>query len=122
MEGRVVRVGLGLIAVLIVMQANGAEAPVAESTLKDQTAVAVTAYNNGLALIRDDRAVALPSGETHLRFADVAAQIRPETVSLRSVSAPGSVAILEQNYEYDLIKSGEIDGEIRRQTGPANQL
>lgn len=80
----------------------------AESTLADQTDVAVTAYNNDLALVRDRRHVSLPSGELSLKFMDVAEQIRPETVSLRSVSAPGSLQILEQNYEYDLISPAKL--------------
>lgn len=85
-----------------------AELPSAETALKDQTDVCVTAYNNGLALVRDTRTLALPQGEMHLRFMDVAAQIRPETVSLRSVAAPGSVAIIEQNYEYDLMSPAKL--------------
>lgn len=88
--------------------APAADLPTAETTLKDQTDVCVTAYNNGLALVRDTRALALPQGEIHLRFMDVAAQIRPETVSLRSVAAPGSVAIIEQNYEYDLMSPAKL--------------
>ncbi len=83
-------------------------APVSESTLKDQTGIAVTIYNNDLALVRDQRKIALPSGEQHLRFMDVAEKIRPETVSLRSLSAPGALAILEQNYEYDLMSPAKL--------------
>jgi len=85
-----------------------AEPPTAQTTLENQTSVAVTAYNNGLALVRDTRQVALPQGEIRLKFMDVAQQIRPETVSLRSVAQPGSVAILEQNYEYDLISPSKL--------------
>ena len=74
-----------------------------ESTLDDQTDVAVTAYNNNRALVRDRRTIKLLPGEVTLKFMDVAAQIMPETVSLTSVSNPGELAILEQNYEYDLL-------------------
>jgi len=65
-------------------------------------------YNNNLALVRDTRAIKLMPGEQELRFADVAQQIRPETVSLKSVSAPGTLHILEQNYEYDLISPSKL--------------
>ncbi|NIA13011.1 MAG: DUF4139 domain-containing protein [Nitrospiraceae bacterium] len=88
--------------------AGAAEIPGAETTLDDQTSVAVTAYNNGLALVRDVRALSLPEGEVMLQFMDVAQQIRPETVSLRSTAAPGSVTIFEQNYEYDLISPAKL--------------
>jgi len=93
---------------LLAAFAGAAEPPTAQTTLDNQTNVALTAYNNGLALVRDTRQVALPQGEIRLKFMDVAQQIRPETVSLRSVSAAGSVAILEQNYEYDLISPAKL--------------
>ncbi|MBI4559167.1 MAG: DUF4139 domain-containing protein [Candidatus Hydrogenedentes bacterium] len=79
-----------------------------ETSLADQTDIAVTAYNNNLALVRDRRKVKLLPGEQTLKFMDVAQQIRPETVSLRSVSAPGSLQILEQNYEYDLMSPAKL--------------
>jgi hypothetical protein len=78
-----------------------------ESTLADQVDVAVTVYNN-LALVRDSRKLSLLPGEHELRFSDVAQQIRPETVSLRSTSAPGSLRVIEQNYEYDLISPAKL--------------
>ena len=101
---------LALILTLLVVMAAAAyaQAPVAETTVADQVDVAVTAYNNGLALVRDARKLPLPEGEMHLKFMDVAEQIRPETVSLRSVAAPGSVTIFEQNYEYDLISPAKL--------------
>lgn len=80
----------------------------ARTGLEDQTAVAVTIYNTDLALVRDTRRLRLPTGELRLQFADVAQQIRPETVSLESVAAPGSIAILEQNYEFDLISPEKL--------------
>lgn len=73
------------------------------TTLDDQTDVAVTAYNNNRALVRDRRSVKLLPGEMSLMFMDVAAQIMPETVNLTSRSNPGKLRILEQNYEYDLM-------------------
>lgn len=74
-----------------------------ESTVAEQTDVAITAYNNNRALVRDRRTIKLLPGEVSLTFMDVAAQIIPETVSLTSLSSPGDLAILEQNYEYDLM-------------------
>ena len=74
-----------------------------ETTLDDQTGVALTAYNNDRALVRDRRTLKLLPGEVYLRFTDVAARIMPETVSLKSLSHPGELTILEQNYEYDLM-------------------
>jgi len=80
----------------------------AETTLQDQTDVAVTIYNNDLALVRDRRKVKLLPGEQSLKFMDVAEKIKPETVSLKSISAPGALAILEQNYAYDLMSPAKL--------------
>lgn len=79
-----------------------------ESTLADQTEVSVTVYNNDLGLVRDVRKLKLLPGEFALRFADVAQQIRPQTVSLKSANAPGSLRVLEQNYEFDLISPSKL--------------
>lgn len=78
------------------------------STRADQTSVAVTVYNNDLALVRDTRKVKLVPGEQDLKFIDVAERIKPETVSLRSLSDPGQLRILEQNYEFDLISPEKL--------------
>jgi hypothetical protein len=95
--------------IVAAMALHGAnEAPVIETTLGDQTGISVTAYNSDLALVRDVRKVTLPTGELHLRFSDVAQQIRPETVSLLSASAANSVGILEQNYEFDLMTPNKL--------------
>ena len=79
-----------------------------ETTLADQTNVEVTVYNNNRALVRDRRKVQMPSGELTLKFMDVAEQILPETVSLKSLNEPGRLKILEQNYEYDLMSPAKL--------------
>src|SRR3712207_8867979 len=61
--------------------------------------LAVTIYNDNLALVQDTRQLNLPSGRSRQEFPDVSAQIRPETVTL---GAEG-VEIVEQNFDYDLL-------------------
>ncbi len=73
------------------------------STLDDQQEVAVTIYNEDLALVRDQRQVALPKGPMALALREVSARIRPETALLRSLTHPGGLAILEQNFDFDLL-------------------
>jgi hypothetical protein len=73
------------------------------STLADQQEVAVTIYNENLALIKDQRKLQLQRGASTLAFRDVSARMRPETALLRSVNAPGSLAVLEQNFDFDLL-------------------
>jgi len=73
------------------------------STLKEQKSVAVTIYNDDLALIKDLRQVALVNGDFNLAWRDVSAHMRPETALLRSITSPGSIEVLEQNFNFDLL-------------------
>ncbi len=79
-----------------------------QTTMDDQTDVAVTVYNNNRALVRDRRSIKMLPGESALCFMDVAAKIMPETVSLRSINDPGALKILEQNYEFDLVSPEKL--------------
>ena len=78
------------------------------STLEDQTGVKVTVYNQNIGLVKDTRKLTLPSGQDELRFMDVAALIKPETVHVKSLTAPERFSVLEQNYEYDLINRQKL--------------
>ena len=75
----------------------------AATTLKDQKALAVTIYNDNLALVKDTREVRLSKGEARLAFQEVSAQIRPETASLRNLTAPRDFWVAEQNFDFDLL-------------------
>ncbi|HEY8944668.1 MAG TPA: DUF4139 domain-containing protein [Polyangiaceae bacterium] len=66
-------------------------------------AVAITVYNQNFGVVRERRGVALGRGHVELSYADVAAHIQPETVHIRSLDDPSSLAVLEQNYRYDLL-------------------
>ena len=78
------------------------------STLEDQTELALTIYNSDLALVRDVRTLQLPRGVADLRFMDVAATVNPATVHFRSLTEPGRLGVLEQNYEYDLLEPEKL--------------
>jgi len=78
------------------------------TTARDRQSVNITVYNSNLGLVRETRRLTLPSGRIALRFADVTAQIRPETVHLASLTAPASLRILEQNYQYDLLNPAKL--------------
>jgi len=73
------------------------------STLQDQQSVAVTIYNENLALVKDQRKITLSSGQNRLAFRDVSALIRPETALLRSITNAGGISLLEQNFDFDLL-------------------
>jgi len=82
-------------------------APVA-ITAADQREIMVTVYNGNLGLVKDVREVRLDGGVIEAHFADVAAQIDPTSVHLRSLTDPSGLRILEQNYEYDLLSSEKL--------------
>jgi len=84
------------------------------TTLDDQAELAVTVYNSDLALVRDVRNVQLARGTSDLQFMDIAATVNPATVHFRSLTEPGRVSVLEQNYEYDLL---EPDKLLRKYVG-----
>jgi hypothetical protein len=87
----------------ISIAAVSAELNEIRSTLDDQQSVAVTIYNNNLALVKDQRKVSLNSGLNKLELRDVSAQIRPETALLRSLTHSASFSTLEQNFDFDLL-------------------
>ena len=79
-----------------------------DSTAENRTSVAVTVYNQNLALVRETRQLALDkTGAGTLRFMDVPEKINPRTVHVQSLSTPGP-SVLEQNYEYDLISPEKL--------------
>lgn len=73
------------------------------SPQSDQTSVAVTIYNEDLALVKDSRKLTLGNGLSILSFRDVSAQIKPETALLRSLLPTTSLQVLEQNFDFDLL-------------------
>jgi len=66
--------------------------------------LAVTIYNNNLALVQDIRQMNVPAGASRQEFPDVSAAIRPETVSLTGAD----FGIIEQNFDYDLLSPGKL--------------
>lgn len=90
-----------------VLAGDVAELP--DSTAADRTGVSVTVYNVGLGLVRETRVLRdVPAGVSALRFMDVPSRINPRTVHLMSLDDPGGLAVLEQNYEYDLISPQKL--------------
>ena len=73
------------------------------STLKQQTHVAVTIYNENLALVKDSRTVVIPAGEQTLALRGVSARLRPETALLRDKNPSTTLDVLEQNFDFDLL-------------------
>jgi hypothetical protein len=66
--------------------------------------LALTIYNQNLALVEDVRRLTLPAGRSRQEFPGVSASIRPETVSL---SGDG-LSVVEQNFDFDLLTPDKL--------------
>ena len=97
-----------LAALLCGVLVSDAQAAPLAITREDQREVSVTIYNGNLGLVKDVREARLPAGTAEAQFMDVAAQIDPTTVHLKSLTDPAGLRILEQNYEYDLLSSQKL--------------
>jgi hypothetical protein len=87
-----------------------AQAPIRAfpSTAEERQAVSITVYNQNFGLVREVRALSLGTGRVALEFRDVAAQIQPETVHIRSLEGGSGLVVLEQNYQYDLLNPQKL--------------
>jgi len=85
-----------------VRAASGPARSVSSEATKRQ-ALSVTVYNQNFGLVRERRVVELGEGLVELEYRDVARELEPNTVSVRSLGAADDLAVLEQNYRYDLI-------------------
>lgn len=99
-----------MVAVLMVIPHAGWAAPRDEivSTAADQQSVAVTIYNDNLALVKDARRVRLARDSNQLAWREVSAQMRPETAQLRNLSNPAGFRLLEQNFDFDLLTPAKL--------------
>ena len=79
-----------------------------KTTVEDQQELSLTVYNQDLALIRDVRNFELNKGLNRVAVREVSAQIRPETAIITSLSHPGSLSLLEQNFDYDLLTPQQL--------------
>ncbi len=103
------RAGGWVLAVLFLLPPGVARADeAAKSTVADRESLAITIYSSSLALIKDVRKIHVPTGVVNLKFEGVAAQIDPTSVHIRSLTSPDHLAILEQNFEYDLISPAKL--------------
>lgn len=67
-------------------------------TAQSRDDLAITIYNNDLAMVRDSRTVNLTAGKSTIAFEEVSARIMPQTAALT-----GGIRVIEQNFDFDLI-------------------
>lgn len=69
--------------------------------------VAITVYNQNLALVKEGRTLDLQKGVNRLNMTDVAAYIDPTSVHFR-LRSNDRVDLLEQNFQYDLVSADKV--------------
>src|SRR5262245_4101993 len=62
----------------------------------------------GYGVVKEVRKVSLRAGRNDLRFTDVAQFVDPTTVSIADLTDAAGTAVLEQNFEFDLVSSTKI--------------
>ncbi len=70
--------------------------------------VSLTVYNGNFAVVREQRLIPLRAGRNLVRYEGVAQQIDPTSIAIRSLTAPGAVAVREQNYQFDLVSPNAL--------------
>ncbi len=95
----------GALAGWLAVSSIGMGAPLGEkiSMAADQKEMAVTIYNDNLALVKDTRKIRLDRDFNKLAWREVSAQMRPETAQLRNLSNPAGFRLQEQNFDFDLL-------------------
>ena len=98
------------------------------STPETREAVSLTVYSQqsnrpGFAVVREVRSLVLQRGVTVLRFEGVPARIDPTSLSLVSLSQPGGLSVLEQNYQANLIGTQSVlDAAVGQRVRIVRQL
>lgn len=106
---------LYILLLLFVPLANAQWVSMPES----REALSLTVYNAGFGIVREVRAMPLQVGRQAVRFEGVASQIEAQTLSFRSLTAPGSVRVREQNYQFDVVGTHSV---LDRAVGQAVRL
>lgn len=70
--------------------------------------VAITVYNQNLALVKEGRTLEFQKGINQMNLTDVASYIDPTSVHFRLKNGSDKIELLEQNYQYDLVSSEKI--------------
>ena len=67
---------------------------------------ALTIYNGGFAVVRDDVELNLLRGETTITYSGATAHVEPQSVVLRDPRSEWAFSVLEQNYRADPVSQG----------------
>lgn len=107
---------LGMLMVLLGTQAVAADRNQSIG-IENRTGLAVTVYQNDLALIKDTREISIKrSGRQALIFEGVPKRIQIHSIHAINLQQAAQWQVLEQNYRYDLITSKALlEGYVGRE-------
>jgi hypothetical protein len=74
----------------------------------ERTSVDLTIYNQNLSLVREERPMNLPKGESHVIIPDIPATIDGTSLHFSSLTDAAAVRVLEQSYQYDLVSRAKL--------------
>lgn len=99
-----------MIAGLALMsQGDGAAVPPEiDTSATDRQGLAITIYNDDLALVKDVRRVGLARDINQLVWHEVPVQMRPETALLRNISRPAGFRVQEQHFDFDRLTPEQL--------------
>lgn len=104
----VVALPIGLIIGLNAVVASAADAPpTLVSGAAQRQSMAITVYNDDLALVKEQRSIKLPAGPLWLSLREVSGKMRPETALLRATSG-APITLIEQNFDFDLLTPAKL--------------
>jgi hypothetical protein len=78
------------------------------TTVGEREKVDLTIYNANLALVREERMLDLQKGLSHVIIPDIPATIDGTSLHFSSLTDPGAVKVLEQDYQYDLVHQAKL--------------
>jgi hypothetical protein len=99
------RFSAALVVAALVPSLLSAQQPV---TAGDRTSVDLTIYNQNLSLIREERPMTFVKGMSRIVLPEIPATIDGTSLHFLSLSDPGAVRVLEQNYQYDLVHQAKL--------------
>ena len=98
----------GLVGAMALSGAAVAQVPpTLVSGAAQRQGMAITVYNDDLALVKEQRKINLPVGPSWLSLREVSAKMRPETALLRAVSG-APITLVEQNFDFDLLTPAKL--------------
>ncbi len=74
----------------------------------ERASVDLTIYNQNLSLIREERSFSFSKGIGKVVVPEIPATIDGTSVHFAALGDPGSVRVLEQNYQYDLVHPAKL--------------